>query len=70
MLDDVLAILKGIKEVGLLSLQSGMDNVTNPVGNYLAGIDADEIINTRPYTKVLTNYIVKNGKGNPSITNM
>lgn len=69
-LDDVPAILKGLKEVGLSSLQSGMDNVRNPVGNPLAGIDPDEIIDTRPYTKVLTDYIVNNGKGNPSITNL
>jgi len=70
MLDEVPAILKGLKEVGLSSLQSGMDNVRNLVGNYVVGIDANEIIDTRPYTKVLTDYIVNNGKGNPSITNL
>ena len=47
-----------------------MDNVRNPMGNPLAGIDIDEIIDTRPYTKLITYYIVNHGKGNPSITNL
>ncbi|KAI9388680.1 hypothetical protein POPTR_009G101600v4 [Populus trichocarpa] len=34
-------------------LQSGMDNVRNPVGNPLAGIDPDEIVDTGPYTNLL-----------------
>ena len=38
-LPDVPEILKGLAEVGLTSLQSRMDNVRNPVGNPLAGID-------------------------------
>uniref|UniRef100_A0A0D3ENN2 Ferredoxin--nitrite reductase, chloroplastic n=1 Tax=Oryza barthii TaxID=65489 RepID=A0A0D3ENN2_9ORYZ len=42
-LPDVPAILDGLNAVGLTSLQSGMDNVRNPVGNPLAGIDPDEI---------------------------
>ncbi|KAH9316092.1 hypothetical protein KI387_024719 [Taxus chinensis] len=69
-LKDVPAILKGLEEVGLSSLQSGMDNVRNPVGNPLAGIDPHEIIDTRSYTKDLTDYIISNGKGNPSVTNL
>ncbi|GLJ39573.1 hypothetical protein SUGI_0808580 [Cryptomeria japonica] len=69
-LKDVPEILKGLEEVGLSSLQSGMDNVRNPVGNPLAGIDPHEIIDTRPYAKVLTDYIINNGKGNPSVTNL
>uniref|UniRef100_A0A0C9RWS1 Ferredoxin--nitrite reductase, chloroplastic n=1 Tax=Wollemia nobilis TaxID=56998 RepID=A0A0C9RWS1_9CONI len=69
-LDDVPAILKGLEGVGLSSLQSGMDNVRNPVGNPLAGIDPHEIIDTRPYTKILNDYIINNGKGNKSVTNL
>lgn len=69
-LKDVPEILKGLEDVGLSSLQSGMDNVRNPVGNPLAGIDPHEIIDTRPYAKALTDYIINNGKGNPSVTNL
>ncbi|KAJ7567546.1 hypothetical protein O6H91_02G152000 [Diphasiastrum complanatum] len=69
-LQDVPSILKGLEQVGLSSLQSGMDNVRNPVGNPLAGIDPDEIIDTRPYTEALSDYIINNGKGNTSITNL
>uniref|UniRef100_A0A7N0T1A3 Alpha-amylase n=1 Tax=Kalanchoe fedtschenkoi TaxID=63787 RepID=A0A7N0T1A3_KALFE len=38
-LPDVPEIMKGLVEVGLTILQSGMDNVRNAVGNPLAGID-------------------------------
>eukprot|EP00252_Welwitschia_mirabilis_P012091 TRINITY_DN268_c0_g1_i1.p1 TRINITY_DN268_c0_g1~~TRINITY_DN268_c0_g1_i1.p1 ORF type:complete len:402 (-),score=51.71 TRINITY_DN268_c0_g1_i1:114-1178(-) len=69
-LADVPEILKGLDEVGLSSLQSGMDNVRNPVGNPLAGIDPHEIIDTRPYTKQLTDFIINSGRGNPAITNL
>ncbi|MCO5564614.1 hypothetical protein L7F22_018279 [Adiantum nelumboides] len=67
---DVPDILEGLKGVGLYSLQSGMDNVRNPVGNPLAGIDPHEIVDTRPYNKALTDYIINSGKGNTSITNL
>ncbi|CAI9102994.1 OLC1v1001401C1 [Oldenlandia corymbosa var. corymbosa] len=69
-LPDVPEILKGLEEVGLTSLQSGMDNVRNPVGNPLAGIDPEEIIDTRPYTNLLSQYITANARGNPEFTNL
>lgn len=67
---DVPDILEGLKGVDLYSLQSGMDNVRNPVGNPLAGIDPHEIVDTRPYNKALSDYIINNGHGNTSITNL
>ncbi|KAM1152063.1 hypothetical protein EV1_034372 [Malus domestica] len=69
-LPDVLEILKGLAEVGLTSLQSGMDNVRNPVGNPLAGIDPLEVVDTRPYTNLLSQYITGNSLGNPNVTNL
>lgn len=69
-LEDVPALLKGLESVGLSSLQSGMDNVRNPVGNPLAGIDPDEIVDTAPFCKVLSDYIINRGQGNPQITNL
>ncbi|CAK9140988.1 unnamed protein product [Ilex paraguariensis] len=69
-LPDVPEILKGLEEVGLTSLQSGMDNVRNPVGNPLAGIDPYEIVDTRPYTNLLSQLITANSLGNPAFTNL
>lgn len=69
-LSDVPAILKGLDQVGLTSLQSGMDNVRNPVGNPLAGIDPLEIVDTRPYTNLLSQFITANSRGNPEFTNL
>ncbi|XP_030944473.1 ferredoxin--nitrite reductase, chloroplastic [Quercus lobata] len=69
-LPDVPEIFKGLADVGLTSLQSGMDNVRNPVGNPLAGIDPLEIVDTRPYTDLLSQYITANSCGNQAITNL
>lgn len=69
-LPDVPDILDGLHSVGLTSLQSGMDNVRNPVGNPLAGIDPDEIVDTRPYTNLLSSYITNNSQGNLAVTNL
>lgn len=69
-LPDVPEILKGLAQVGLTSLQSGMDNVRNPVGNPLAGIDPEEIVDTRPYTNLLSHFITANAQGNPTVTNL
>lgn len=69
-LPDVPEIVAGLGRVGLTSLQSGMDNVRNPVGNPLAGIDPLEIVDTRPYTLLLSSCITNNGQGNPAFTNL
>ncbi|XP_010467309.1 PREDICTED: ferredoxin--nitrite reductase, chloroplastic [Camelina sativa] len=69
-LPDVPEILKGLASVGLTSLQSGMDNVRNPVGNPIAGIDPEEIVDTRPYTNLLSQFITANAQGNPDFTNL
>lgn len=57
-------------QVGFTSIQSGMDNVRNAVGNPLAGIDPSEIVDTRPFNQDLNDYIIARGKGNPEITNL
>ncbi|KAJ4962935.1 hypothetical protein NE237_022874 [Protea cynaroides] len=63
-------IFHGLAQVDLTSLQSGMDNVRNPVGNPLAGIDAHEIVDTQPYTYLLSQFITGNSHGNPAVTNL
>jgi ferredoxin-nitrite reductase len=69
-LEEVPALLKGLESVGLSSLQSGMDNVRNAVGNPLAGIDPHEIVDTAPFCRALNDYIINSGKGNTQITNL
>ncbi|KAI3915965.1 hypothetical protein MKW98_004406 [Papaver atlanticum] len=69
-LPDVPEIMEGLLSVGLTSLQSGMDNVRNAVGSPLAGIDPLEIVDTRPYTNLLSQFITDNSRGNLDFTNL
>nr|GLL49059.1 ferredoxin--nitrite reductase, chloroplastic-like [Ipomoea trifida] len=69
-LPDVPEILRGLEQVGLTSLQSGMDNVRNPVGNPVAGIDLEEIVDTRPYNNMLSQFITANSRGNHAFSNL
>ncbi|KAI3908593.1 hypothetical protein MKX01_025587 [Papaver californicum] len=69
-LPDVPEIMEGLLSVGLTSLQSGMDNVRNAVGSPLAGIDPLEIVDTRPYTNLLSQMITDNSRGNLDFTNL
>ena len=61
---------KALRDAGVYSLQSGLDNVRNVVGNPLAGIDPEELVDTRPYCDMFTNKLTNNGQGNPDFTNM
>ena len=49
-------ILRGLEELKMCSLQSGLDNVRNATGNPLAGFDPCEIVDTRPYTLAIQDY--------------
>ena len=69
-LSDVPDIIKGLHAVGLTSLQSGMDNIRNPVGNPLSGIDPHEIVDTRPYANLLSQLATANSRGNTALTNL
>lgn len=69
-LEDVLDIFNKLKQAGLTSIQSGMDNVRNITGSPVAGIDADELIDTRGIIRKVQDMITNNGEGNPSFTNL
>ena len=69
-LKDAPEIIKGIADQGLCSLQSGLDNVRNATGNPLAGFDPREIVDTRPITAALQDYVTGGGRGNPDIANL
>ena len=69
-LPDVPSILEGVAAHGMTSLQSGLDNVRNAVGNPLAGVDPHEILDTRPFTAALHDYVTNRGRGNPEVSNL
>jgi ferredoxin-nitrite reductase len=45
------ALIEGIQDLGLCSRGAGADNIRNVTGTPTAGIDPQELIDTRPYTR-------------------
>jgi ferredoxin-nitrite reductase len=69
-IEDIPDIFSRFEQVGLTSVQSGMDNVRNITGSPVAGIDAAELIDTRELVQQVQDTITNNGKGNPAFTNL
>ncbi|NJK55231.1 MAG: ferredoxin--nitrite reductase [Pleurocapsa sp. SU_5_0] len=69
-LEDIPEIFSKFKEVGLTSIQSGMDNVRNLTGSPVAGIDPDELIDTREMNQKVQDMITNKGEGNYSFSNL
>ncbi|WP_036480548.1 ferredoxin--nitrite reductase [Myxosarcina sp. GI1] len=69
-LEDIPDIFQRFKALGLTSVQSGMDNVRNLTGSPMAGIDADELIDTRELVQRTQDMITNSGKGNYDFTNL
>src|SRR5205823_7886781 len=53
-----LDVLTALDELGLTSRGAGADNIRNLTGSPLAGIDPQELIDTRPLTRGLYHYIL------------
>jgi ferredoxin-nitrite reductase len=53
LLEDMAPLLRQLAAVGLTSRQSGHDNPRNITGNPLAGIDPEEILDTRPLVRAI-----------------
>jgi ferredoxin-nitrite reductase len=53
-----LAVLAAVDELGLTSRGAGADNIRNLTGSPLAGIDPQELIDTRPLTRALYHHIL------------
>src|SRR5690242_1628071 len=53
-----LDVLTAIDELGLTSRGAGADNIRNLTGSPLAGIDPQELIDTRPLSRALYHHIV------------
>lgn len=69
-IEDVPDIFRRIKSVGMTSVQSGMDNVRNITGSPLAGLDKDELIDTRELVQKVQDMITNKGEGNYEFTNL
>ena len=69
-IEDVPDIFRKFEAAGLTSIQSGMDNVRNITGSPVAGIDADELIDTRGIIQTVQDMITSNGEGNPAFSNL
>ncbi|WP_013323579.1 ferredoxin--nitrite reductase [Gloeothece verrucosa] len=69
-LEDIPEIFRKLETVGITAVQSGMDNVRNITGSPVAGIDADELIDTRELGKKIEDMITNSGEGNYAFTNL
>jgi len=69
-IEDLPNIFNSFRQVGLTSVQSGMDNVRNITGDPLAGLDADELFDTRDLVRSVQDMITSSGEGNPAFTNL
>jgi len=69
-LEDVPDIFRRLKQAGMTSVQSGMDNVRNITGSPVAGLDANELIDTQGLIRKVQDMITGNGDGNYAFTNL
>ncbi len=69
-IEDIPDIFQRLEDAGMTSIQSGMDNVRNITGSPVAGIDADELIDTRGIIRKVQDMITNNGEGNPCFSNL
>jgi ferredoxin-nitrite reductase len=54
----IVDMLTGIQDLGLTSRGAGADNIRNITGSPTAGIDPQELIDTRPLTRAMHHYIL------------
>ncbi|PPS45030.1 ferredoxin--nitrite reductase [Chroococcidiopsis sp. TS-821] len=69
-IEDFPGIFSRFRAAGLTSVQSGMDNVRNITGDPVAGLDKDELFDTRDLVRQVQDMITNNGEGNPAFTNL
>ncbi|QGZ88897.1 ferredoxin--nitrite reductase [Microcystis aeruginosa] len=69
-IEDIPDIFQRLKSVGMTSVQSGMDNVRNITGSPMAGLDGDELIDTRELVQKVQDMITNCGQGNYQFTNL
>lgn len=69
-IEDIPDIFRRLKDAGMTSIQSGMDNVRNITGSPSTGIDADELYDTRELIQQVQDMITNKGEGNPEFSNL
>ncbi|MEH2324017.1 MAG: ferredoxin--nitrite reductase [Nostoc sp.] len=69
-IEDLPDIFNRFHEVGLTTIQSGMDNVRNITGDAVAGLDADELYDTRELVQQIQDMLTNKGEGNPEFSNL
>lgn len=69
-IEDVPDMFGRFRAADLTCVQSGMDNVRNITGDPVAGIDGDELFDTREVVSQIQDMITNNGEGNPEFTNL
>ncbi|MBD2353396.1 ferredoxin--nitrite reductase [Tolypothrix sp. FACHB-123] len=69
-IEDLPEIFNKMQAVGLTSVQSGMDNIRNITGDPVAGLDADELFDTRELVQQIQDMLTNKGQGNPEFTNL
>jgi ferredoxin-nitrite reductase len=69
-IEDVPEMFEKFRAVGLTSVQSAMDNIRNITGSPVAGIDANELYDTRELAIQVQNLLTNNGEGNPAFSNL
>ena len=69
-IEDIPEMFEKFRSVGLTSVQSAMDNIRNITGSPVAGIDANELYDTRELAIQVQNLLTNNGEGNPAFTNL
>ncbi|MBW4559938.1 MAG: ferredoxin--nitrite reductase [Mojavia pulchra JT2-VF2] len=69
-IEDLPDIFNKFSAVGLTSVQSGMDNIRNITGDPVAGLDADELFDTRELVQQIQDMLTNKGEGNAEFTNL
>jgi ferredoxin-nitrite reductase len=56
--EHAIAVLEDLAEIGLVAKGSGADNIRNVTGSPTAGIDAQELLDTRPFARAWHHHIL------------
>jgi len=69
-LEDIPELIRGLRDVGVCNFQTGLDNIRNVVGSPVAGIDPQEMFDTRQLCREIDDLITGQGNGNPEFSNL
>jgi ferredoxin-nitrite reductase len=56
--EDAVSVIETVQDLGLWSKGSGADNIRNVTGTPTAGVDPQELIDTRPYARAMHHHIL------------